>query len=152
MVLIISHYKNLFKYSLIILIIYNLITLALLFAPIKSLKLTLWKFTPYDYAYIMGFPNNFNKKSLLNKVNRNEVNLFLEKNINRNLLDINFWNKKLIIDSYLKNENNEFEKSFINLFILTKNNQNKRTDLKKYFINNYKLFNEKNKNSILKLY
>ena len=152
MVLIISHYKNFFKYSLIILIIYNLITLVLLFAPIKSLKLTLWKFTPYDYAYIVGFPNNFNKKSLLNKVNRNEVNSFLDKNINRNLLDINFWNKKLIIDSYLKNENNEFETSFINLFMLTKNNQNKRTDLKKYFINNYKFFSEKNKNLILKNY
>ena len=112
----IFHYKNLIKYSLIILIIYNLVTLTLLFAPIKSLKLTLWKLTPYDYTYIMGFPNNFNKKSLLNKVNRNEIGSFLNKNIHRNLLNTNFWNKKLIIDSYEKNISKNFEISFMNLF------------------------------------
>lgn len=107
---------------------------------------------PYDYSQGMKYPNNLNSNSLLNNENRNLLFLFFKKNINKNLLNINFWNKKLIIDSYLKNENNEFEISFINLFILTKNNQNKRTDLKKYFINNYKFFSEKNKNLILKLY
>nr|WP_271561066.1 hypothetical protein [Candidatus Pelagibacter sp.] len=152
MVLIISHYKNFFKYSLIILIIYNLITLVLLFAPIKSLKLTLWKFTPYDYAYIVGFPNNFNKKSLLNKVNRNEVNSFLDKNINRNLLNINFWNQKLIVESYDKDKNKNFERSFVNLFFLTKNNKEKNLDLKKYFILNFNLFSENGKKLILNNY
>ena len=107
---------------------------------------------PYDYSQGMKYPNNLNSNSLLNNENRNLLFLFFKKNINKNLIKINFWNKKLIIDSYLKNDNNEFETSFINLFILTKNNQNKRTDLKKYFINNYKFFSEKNKNLILKLY
>jgi hypothetical protein len=107
---------------------------------------------PYDYSQGMKYPNNLNSNSLLNNENRNLLFLFFKKNINKNLLNINFWNKKLIIDSYLKNENNEFEISFINLFILTKNNQNKRTDLKKYFINNYEFFSEKNKNLILKNY
>ena len=152
MILTIFHYKNLFKSSLIILIIYNLTTLALLFAPIKSLKLTLWKFTPYDYAYIVGFPNNFNKKSLLNKMNRNEVNSFLDKNINRNLLNINFWNQKLIIESYDKYKNKNFEKSFINLFFLTKNNKEKSLDLKKYYISNFDLFSKINKKIIMENY
>ena len=137
---------------LLALIIYNFIALALLFAPINSIKLKLWKFTPYDYAHIMGFPNNLNKKSLLNEVNRNEINSFLDKNINKNLLNINFWNQKLIIENYDKEKNKSFEKSFMNLFFLTKNNKEKNLDLKKYFTLNYNFFSEKNKKIILDNY
>ena len=57
------YYMNFFKYSLTILIIYNLIVLALLFIPSNSIKLKLWNITPYDYSYIMDFPNYLNKKS-----------------------------------------------------------------------------------------
>ena len=146
------HYKNLLKNSLIVLIIYNLISLTLLFAPINSLKLKLWNLTPYDYTYILEFPNNFNKKSLLSEVNRNQINSFLDKNIKRNLLNINFWNRKLIIESYDKYKNKNFEKSFINLYFLTKNNKEKSLDLKKYFILNFDLFSKKNKNIIIKNY
>ena len=148
----IFHYKNLLKYSLLILIIYNLFTLTLLFTPSNSLKLKLWNLTPYDYAYIVGFPNDFNKKSLLNKVNRNEINLFLDKNVNKNLLNINFWNKKLIIETYDKKKNKNLEKSFINLYILTKNNKKKKLDLKKYFLKNYNYFSSNNKKIILDNY
>jgi len=148
----IFHYKNLLKYSLLILIIYNLFTLTLLFAPSNSLKLKLWNFTPYDYVYIVGFPNHLNKKSLLNETNRNEINSFLDKNINKNLLNINFWNQKLIIESYDKEKNKNFEKSFINIFYLTKNNKEKNLDLKKYFILNFNYFSEKNKKVILENY
>ena len=137
---------------LLILIIYNFLALALLFAPSNTLKLKLWNFTPYDYAHIMGFPNNLNKKSLLNEVNRNEINSFLNKNINKNLLNINFWNQKLIIENYDKEKNKKFEKSYINLFFLTKNNKEKNLDLKKYFILNYDYFSEKNKKIILDNY
>tara|TARA_B100001057_G_scaffold447748_1_gene487492 strand:- start:141 stop:488 length:348 start_codon:yes stop_codon:yes gene_type:complete len=98
----IFHFKNLLKYSLITFIIYNLITLTLLFTPSNSLKLKLWNLTPYDYRYILDFPNNFNKKSILNGVNRNEIGSFLDKNISKNLLNINFWNQKLIIENYDK--------------------------------------------------
>ena len=145
-------YKNLLKNSLIVLIIYNLISLTLLFAPINSLKLKLWNLTPYDYTYILEFPNNFNRKSLLSEVNRNQINSFLDKNIKRNLLNINFWNRKLIIESYDKYKNKNFEKSFINLYFLTKNNKEKSLDLKKYFILNFDLFSKKNKNIIIKNY
>ena len=100
----------------------------------------------------MDFPNNYKNKSLLNEDNRNEINSFLTKNINKNLLNANFWNLKLIIDSYDKNKNKNFEKSFINLFFLIKNNKEKSLDLKKYFILNYDFFSEKNKKIILDNY
>ena len=129
-----------------------MLSLTLLFAPINSLKLKLWNLTPYDYTYILEFPNNFNKKSLLSEVNRNQINSFLDKNIKRNLLNINFWNRKLIIESYDKYKNKNFEKSFINLYFLTKNNKEKSLDLKKYFILNFDLFSKKNKNIIIKNY
>ena len=100
----------------------------------------------------MGFPNNLNKKSLLNEFNRNEINSLLNKNINKNLLNVNFWNQKLIIENYDKEKNKSFEKSFMNLFFLTKNNKEKNLDLKKYFILNYNYFSEKNKKIILDNY
>ena len=137
---------------LLILVLYNFIALALLFGPSNSIKLKLWNLTPYDYAHIMGFPNNLNKKSLLNEFNRNEINSLLNKNINKNLLNINFWNQKLIIENYDKKKNKNFEKSFMNLFFLTKNNKEKNLDLKKYFILNYDYFSEKNKKIILDNY
>jgi hypothetical protein len=100
----------------------------------------------------MGFPNDFKKKSLLNEFSRNELNSFLNKNINKNLLDVNFWNQKLIVENYDKKGNQSFEKSFMNLFFLTKNNKEKNLDLKKYFITNYKYFSHEIKLKILKNY
>lgn len=100
----------------------------------------------------MGFPNNYKKKSLLNEFNRNEINSFLDKNINKNLLNINYWNLKLIITNYDKNKNKNFEEAFMNLFFLTKNNKQKNLDLKKYFILNYDYFSEKNKKIIIDNY
>jgi len=129
-----------------------LISLFVLFSPIKSLKYNFWKLTPYDYTFLLKFPNYFEKKSLLNEFNRNEISLFLEKNYNRNYLNINFWNKKLFIDDYSKNINNDFEKSFLNLFLLTKNNEAKNFELKKYFIFNYDYYTEKNKKIVMDNY
>ena len=107
---------------------------------------------PYDYKYLVSYPTNFGKLSLLNSTNRNEIKEVLKKNESRNALNINFWNYSLIIDSYSKETNNDFENSFIKLFFLTKNNQAKNLDLKKYFISNYKYFTEKNKKLILDNY
>ena len=146
------HFKNFLKYSLLFFITYNLISVTILFVPIKSLKLKFWNIVPYDYSYIMEFPNNFEKRSLLNEFNRNEINLFLEKNINKNLLNINFWNRKLVVENYDKEIHKKFEESFINLFYLTKNNKDKNLDLKKYFILNYDYFSEKNKQIIIDNY
>tara|TARA_Y100000389_G_C17427670_1_gene500570 strand:- start:1090 stop:1545 length:456 start_codon:yes stop_codon:yes gene_type:complete len=146
------HYKILLKYTFLILILYNLISLFILFTPIKSLKNSLWKVTPYDYSLGMKFPYNLEKKSLLNKTNRDELTSFLNKNINRNLLNANYWNYKLIIESYDKKEKIDFEKSFMNLFILTKNNKQKNLDLKKYFVVNYNYFSNQNIKKILENY
>ena len=129
-----------------------MISLFVLFSPIKSLKYNFWKLTPYDYTFLLKFPNYFEKKSLLNEFNRNEISLFLEKNYNRNYLNINFWNKKLFIDDYSKNINNDFEKSFLNLFLLTKNNEAKNFELNKYFIFNYDYYTEKNKKIVMDNY
>ena len=129
-----------------------MISLFVLFSPIKSLKYNFWKLTPYDYTFLLKFPNYFEKKSLLNEFNRNEISLFLEKNYNRNYLNINFWNKKLFINDYSKNINNDFEKSFLNLFLLTKNNEAKNFELKKYFIFNFDYYTEKNKKIVMDNY
>ena len=146
------HYKILAKYIFISLILYNLISLFILFSPIKSLKYNFWKLTPYDYTFLLKFPNYFENKSLLNEFNRIEISSYLEKNYNRNFLNVDFWNKKLFIDDYSKNISNDFEKSFLNTFLLTKNNETKNFELKKYFIFNYDYFTEKNQKIIMDNY
>jgi len=147
-----SHSFKFLKYFLIAFVVYNVISLLILFSPFKSLKYTLWNFMPYDYKYFVGYPTKLEKLSLLNSTNRNEIKEVLKKNQHRNALDINFWNYNLIIDSYSKETNKDFENSFIKLFFLTKNNQSKNFDLKKYFVTNYKYFTEKNKKLILDNY
>jgi len=129
-----------------------LISLFILFSPIKSLKNNFWRLTPYDYTFLLKFPNYFENKSLLNEFNRIEISSYLEKNYNKNFLNVDFWNKKLFIDDYSKNINNDFEQSFINIFLLTKNNEAKNFELKKYFIFNYDYFTEKNKKIIMDNY
>ena len=129
-----------------------MISLFILFSPIKSLKYNFWRLTPYDYTFLLKFPNYFENKSLLNEFNRIEISSYLEKNYNRNFLNVDFWNKKLFIDDYSKNINNDFEQSFINIFLLTKNNEAKNFELKKYFIFNYDYFTEKNKKIVMDNY
>ena len=141
------HYLKFFKYILSLLVIYNIISL---FLPLKDLKNIFWKFSPYDYSYLIGYPNSLNDLSLLTLVNRKEIKEKLIINESRNILNIEYWNYNLIIDNYAKNQNKDFEKSFLNLFLLTKNNKNKQLDLKKYFISNFNFFSEKNKKFILK--
>ena len=107
---------------------------------------------PYDYKYLINYPNDLKNLSLLNSTNRELIKKTLNKNSSRNILNTNYWNYNLIIDSYSKEKSKDFEKSFINLFFLTKNNQSKNIDLKKYFVTNYKFFSEKNKKLILDNY
>ena len=144
------HYLKFFKYILSLLVIYNIISLLVLFLPLKDLKNIFWKFSPYDYSYLIGYPNSLNDLSLLTLANRKEIKEKLIINESRNILNIEYWNYNLIIDNYAKNQNKDFEKSFLNLFLLTKNNKNKQLDLKKYFISNFNFFSEKNKKFILK--
>ncbi|WP_179850057.1 hypothetical protein [Candidatus Pelagibacter communis] len=147
-----SHSFKFLKYLLITLVVYNVISLLILFLPFKSLKYSLWNLMPYDYKYLVNYPTNQKDLSLLNSTNRDRIKEGLNKNSSRNILSVNYWNYNLIIDSYSKENNNDFENSFINLFYLTKKNQPKNFDLKKFFISNYKYFSEKNKKIILDNY
>jgi len=148
----ILHYKKIIKFLFITLIFYNLISLFILFAPFKSLKYNFWKLTPYDFNFALKFPNYMEDLSLLNEYNRDEINSYLKKNNNRNILNVNYWNKRFFIDEYSKDKKNDFEKSFANTFLLTKNNERKNFELKKYFIFNYNSFSEKGKKIIIDNY
>ena len=143
------HYIKFFKYILALLVIYNIITLLVLFLPVKNLKNNFWILTPYDYSYLIGYPNYLEDLSILNSSNREIIKESLKKNISRDILSIDFWNYNLIIDNYSKDQNKDFEKSYLNLFFLSKNNENKQIDLKKYFISNFNYFSESNKKIIL---
>lgn len=145
------HFYNFFKYSLIILIFYNIFSLFVLFTNNGSINRILWKFTPYDYSNIMFFPKNYQNLALNENKNINTINQMLEFNNYRNILDPDFWNYKLILDNYSKKNNKSFEVSYINLLVLSKNNGSKKDDLRKYFLKNYKFFSEKSKNKILEL-
>jgi len=116
------------------------------------MKYNFWKLAPYDYTFVLDFPNYMKNLSLLSEYNRDEVNSFLKKNNNRNILNINYWNKRFFIDEYSKDKKNDFEKSFINTFLLSKNNKTKNFELKKYFIFNYNYFSEKSKKEIIENY
>lgn len=116
------------------------------------MKYSFWKLAPYDYTFVLEFPNYMKYLSLLSEYNRDEVNSFLKKNNNRNILNINYWNKRFFIDEYSKDKKNDFEKSFINTFLLSKNNKTKNFELKKYFIFNYNYFSEKSKKIIIDNY
>tara|TARA_Y100000741_G_scaffold320441_1_gene268991 strand:+ start:249 stop:704 length:456 start_codon:yes stop_codon:yes gene_type:complete len=144
------HYLKFFKYILALLVIYNIISLLVLFMPFKDLKNGFWKFSPYDYSYLFRYPNYFENLSILTSENRNEIKKLLKINQSRNILNIEYWNYNLIIDNYSKELNKDFEKSFLNLFLLTKNSKSKQLDLKKYFISNFNFFSEENKKFILK--
>tara|TARA_B100000579_G_scaffold257875_1_gene212299 strand:+ start:1574 stop:2023 length:450 start_codon:yes stop_codon:yes gene_type:complete len=146
------HLIKFIKYSTTILIFYNIFSLVVLFASNYSIKSSFWKLTPYDYKQIMGFPINYEKLSLRNSTNRNQINNLLNKNLNRNILNVEFWNYKLILNNYSKEKNADLEKAFINLFFLTKNNKDKNFDLKKYFIKNYNYFSQENVKKILDNY
>ena len=75
---------------------------------------------------------------------------FLNKNIYKDYLDINFWDYKKIIESIDRENIKELEKSFLKEFILSKNNQKINIELRKYFIKNYSKFSNEYKNKILK--
>jgi hypothetical protein len=75
---------------------------------------------------------------------------FLNQNIYKDYLDINFWNYKQTIESIDRDNIKELEKSFYKAFILSKNNPKINLKLRDYFIENYSKFSNEYKNKILK--
>ena len=75
---------------------------------------------------------------------------FLNQNIYKDYLDINFWNYKQTIESIDRDNIKELEKSFYKAFILSKNNPKINQELREYFIINYSKFSNEYKNKLLR--
>jgi hypothetical protein len=129
---------------------YNIIIVSILYIPAVNIKKSLWKWSPYNYKQILYYPNNLRELSLLSKTNRLLVISFLNKNIYKDYLDIDFWDYKQITESIDRENIKELEKSFYKAFILSKNNSRVNLELREYFIKNYSKFSNEYKNKILK--
>jgi len=141
------HFLKLF---IILLLTYNILVVSILYVPKNNIKYTLWKWTPYNYKKVIYYPNNFIQLSLLNKNNRIMLLSFLNQNIYKDYLDINFWNYKQTIESIDRDNIKELEKSFYKAFILSKNNPKINQELREYFIKNYSKFSNEYKNKVLR--
>ena len=141
------HFLKLF---IILLLLYNIIAVSILYIPLTSIKSYLWKWTPYNYKQILHYPNNLREISLLNKKNRLLMVNFLNQNIHKDYLDVDFWDFKQIIESIDRDNIKELEKSFYKAFILSKNNPKINLKFREYFIKNYSKFSSEYKNKILK--
>tara|TARA_B110000495_G_C22715599_1_gene420577 strand:- start:22 stop:477 length:456 start_codon:yes stop_codon:yes gene_type:complete len=141
------HFLKLF---VILLLAYNIIIVSILYIPAVNIKKSLWKWSPYNYKQTLYYPNNFNKLALLKKTDRLLLLSFLNKNIYKDFLDINFWKYKTILESIDRDNIKEFEKSFYKAFMLTKNNPKINLELREYFIKNYPKFSNEYKSKILK--
>ena len=141
------HFLKLF---IILILTYNIIVVSILYFPTMNIKSFLWKWTPYNYKQILYYPNNLRELSLLNKTNRLLIISFLNKNIYKDYLDVDFWSYKQVIESIDRDNIKELEKSFYKAFVLSKNNEKINLELRKYFIENYSKFSNEYKNKILR--
>ncbi len=141
------HFLKLF---IILLLTYNILVVSILYVPINNIKYALWKWTPYNYKKVIYYPNNFIQLSLLNKNNRIMLLSFLNQNIYKDYLDVDFWSYKQVIESIDRDNIKELEKSFYKAFVLSKNNEKINLELRKYFIENYSKFSNEYKNKILR--
>jgi len=141
------HFLKLF---IILLLTYNIVVVSILYSPSSNIQNFIWKWTPYNYKQILYYPNNLRELSLLNKTNRLLIISFLNKNIYKDYLNVDFWNYKQIIESIDRDNIKELEKSFYKAFILSKNNPKINLEFREYFIKNYSKFSSEYKNKILK--
>ena len=131
-----------FNKILIILIAYNALVLSILFVAPLSIKDFFWKITPYSYKQVLGFPLNLKTLDLRYKNNQDQILSLLEKNEDRNNLDIDYWNYKFNILNINQQFSDEIQEAFYKTFILSKNNENKNAELKNYFLINYSNFDK----------
>ena len=137
------------KLIIILLLTYNIFAISILYIPATNIKNLLWKWTPYNYKQILYYPNNLKELPLLNKTNRLLVASFLNKNIYKDYLDIDFWYYKQTIESIDRDNIKNLEKSFYKVYILSKNNLKINFKFREYFIRNYSKFSNEYKNKIL---
>ena len=135
---------------IVLLLTYNIFAISILYIPVTNVKNFSWKWTPYNYKQILYYPNNMKELSLLNKTNRLLIISFLNKNIYKDYLDIDFWYYKQTIESIDRDNINNLEKSFHKAYILSKNNFKINFKFREYFIRNYSKFSSEYKNKIFK--
>lgn len=138
------------KLIIVLLLTYNIFAISILYIPVTNVKNFSWKWTPYNYKQILYYPNNMKELSLLNKTNRLLIISFLNKNIYKDYLDIDFWYYKQTIESIDRDNINNLEKSFHKAYILSKNNSKINFKFREYFIRNYSKFSSEYKNKIFK--
>ena len=138
-----------FNKILIILIVYNTLVLSIIFVAPLSIKDFFWIITPYSYKQVLGFPLNLKTLDLRYKNNQDQILSLLEKNEDRNNLDIDFWNYKFNILNINQQYSDEIQEAFYKTFILSKNNENKNAELKNYFLINYSNFDKNNQDKII---
>lgn len=138
------------KYSIILLLLYNILAVGILYFPNFKIKNYFWKFTPYDFNQLLYYPNYLKINRTSNKIEKDISLKILEKNMNRNYLDIRYWNHKFFIENINKENKRELEKAFYKTLILSKNNPKKRLDLTYYFTKNYSNFSSLYKIKIIK--
>ncbi|OUW62906.1 MAG: hypothetical protein CBD61_04125 [Pelagibacteraceae bacterium TMED201] len=144
---------NLFRFLkllIVLLLTYNIFAISILYIPVTNVKNFSWKWTPYNYKQILYYPNNMKELSLLNKTNRLLIISFLNKNIYKDYLDIDFWYYKQTLESIDRDNINNLEKSFHKAYILSKNNSKINFKFREYFIRNYSKFSSEYKNKIFK--
>jgi len=83
-------------------------------------------------------------------INRLLLVSFLNQNIHKDYLDVDFWDYKQIIESIDRDNIKVLEKSFYKAFILSKNNSKINLKLRNYFIKNYSKFSNEYRNKIIK--
>ena len=138
-----------FNKILIILIAYNTLILSIIFLAPLSIKDFFWQITPYSYKQVLGFPLNLKTSDLRYKNNQDQILSLLEKNEDRNNLDIDFWNYKFNILNINQQFSDEIQEAFYKTFILSKNNENKNAELKNYFLINYSNFDKNYQDKII---
>jgi hypothetical protein len=138
-----------FNKILIILIAYNALVLSIIFIAPLAINDLVWKITPYSYKQVLNFPLNLKTLDLRYKNNQDQILSFLEKNENRNNLDIDFWNYKFTILNINQQYSDAIQEAFYKTFILSKNNENKNAELKNYFLINYSNFDKNYQDKII---
>ena len=138
-----------FNKILIILIAYNTLVLSILFIAPLSINNFFWKIKPYSYKQVLNFPLNLKTLDLRYKNNQDQILGLLEKNEDRNNLDIDFWNYKFNILNINQQYSDAIQEAFYKTFILSKNNENKNAELKNYFLINYSNFDKNYQDKII---
>ena len=141
---------HILKYSIILLLLYNILTVGILYFSNFKIKNIFWKFTPYEFNQLLYYPTHLKISLSSNKKDKNISLEILAKNIHRNYLDIEYWNYKFFIENIDRDNKKELQDAFYKTLVLSKNNPKKKLDLTYYFTNNYSNFSSPYKVKIIK--